>query len=773
MTRARVPLYRLLLCACLLAGGTRAAKGADPADRNEPWIGYAYPAGGRAGTVVRVWVGGQNLKGASSAIVSGGGVDASVVEWIPAFRMLDFEEARELRRRLEELRAAKMGLPPRPPPPVDPAAEPERRVKLPEHPFLRDLETQSLERLAEIATYFFTPRERQQEKRAIAETTWLDVRVDAAAAPGPRELRLLTPVGLSNPLRFDVGTLPEVVEREPNGPEARARAAVLDLPIVLNGQILPRDTDRFRFRARAGQRLVIEALARRLVPYQADSVPGWMQTVVAVLDAKGREVAWGDDWRGGPDPVVLFEVPQDGEYALEVRDAIHRGREDFVYRVVVAERPFVTAAFPLGAREGEPGAAELTGWNLRGTWLPFDTREGRGRLRTGLPVGDPVAVDPVAYAVDPLPEAADVEPNDTAETAQATTLPRVVNGRIDRPGDVDDVVFHGIVGQVVVVEVLARRLGSPLDSVVRLVDPTGRVVAWNDDHPDPTFGLMTHAADSWFLTKLDREGKFHVRIADAQGHGGPDHGYRLRIGPPQPDFSLVVTPASVNVRAGRAEVVTAHVVRRDGFDGDVVVSLASAPSGFVLSGGVVPAGRDRVRMTLAGPAAPRADPVPLVFEGKAVIAGRDVVRTGTPADDVMQAFAWRHLVPAQAWLATVTGAGRDLPLPRWEKRRPVRLPHGGRATVRLEGLPRGSLARVHFDLDDPPAGVTLDDVREEDGGVVLVLKSDRKTAVPGAGDNLIVEVYAGPAAPRAPGPRVRPPPERYLGVLPALPIEAP
>jgi hypothetical protein len=32
------------------------------------------------------------------------------------------------------------------------------------------------------------------------------------------------------------------------------------------------------------------------------------------------------------------------------RDALYRGREDFVYRIAIGELPFVTDIFPLGGR---------------------------------------------------------------------------------------------------------------------------------------------------------------------------------------------------------------------------------------------------------------------------------------------------------------------------------------------------------------------------------------------------------------------------------------
>ena len=43
----------------------------------------------------------------------------------------------------------------------------------------------------------------------------------------------------------------------------------------------------------------------------------------------------------------------------------------------------------------------------------------------------------VPFAVDTLPECLEKEPNNDPETAQAVTLPVIVNGRIDAPDDVD------------------------------------------------------------------------------------------------------------------------------------------------------------------------------------------------------------------------------------------------------------------------------------------------------------------------------------------------
>jgi len=79
----------------------------------------------------------------------------------------------------------------------------------------------------------------------------------------------------------------------------------------------------------------------------------------------------------------------------------------------------------------------------------------------------------VPFAVDTLPECLEKESNDSPQAAQPVTLPVIVNGRIDRPGDWDVFRIGGRAGQEVVAEVTARRLGSPLDSVLELTDAAG------------------------------------------------------------------------------------------------------------------------------------------------------------------------------------------------------------------------------------------------------------------------------------------------------------
>src|SRR5262245_65545688 len=76
-------------------------------------------------------------------------------------------------------------------------------------------------------------------------------------------MRLLTGAGWSNPVKFFVGDLPELIEAEPNdSPDQAQRVA---LPATLNGRIERKgDMDRFAFTAVASEQLVFEVKAEEL-----------------------------------------------------------------------------------------------------------------------------------------------------------------------------------------------------------------------------------------------------------------------------------------------------------------------------------------------------------------------------------------------------------------------------------------------------------------------------------------------------------------------------
>jgi hypothetical protein len=721
--------------------------------QNVPHLAYVLPAGGRQGATFQITTGGQFLPNVSAAYVSGSGVQVTVVDYA---RPMNAMQATELRDRVQALQKETMTAAIR-------QEIVDTRVKL----------------------LLFNAR--RLTSPVLAETVTLQVAIAPRAAPGKRELRVATPQGLSNPLVFCVGQLPEFTETEsitvvqpnPNQPaQVQITQPPTDMPITLpatvNGRIkpgLPRpatqarftpgEADRYRFQAHKGHELVIAAAARELIPYLADAVPGWFQAVLTLYDADGNELAYDDDYRFHPDPVIHFAVPKDGEYSIEIRDAIYRGREDFVYRIAIGELPFVTSAFPLGGRAGSKTTVHLTGWNLPANKM---TMNAKGKAPGVYPL-----VNPAVFMVDTLPEAFEKEPNNSPAAAQRVKLPVIVNGRIDQPGDWDVFRFQGRAGQAIVAEVYARRLDSPLDSVLKLTDAKGQQLAFNDDYDDPGAGLETHHADSRILTTLPATGTYFLYLGDAQQKGGPEYAYRLRIGAPRPDFDLRVTPSSINVSGGLTVPITVHALRKDGFSGDIALALKGAPIGFTLIGGLLPAGRDDVRLTLTVPPQPQPEPLSLTLEGRATIQGHQVARLAIPADDMMQAFAYWHLVPASDLKVAVRrGAMLRTPI-KVSSPEPLEIPAGG--TARFQVQVPTILTKVQFDLSDPPEGIALRDASPVRDGTELVLKCDAAKAKPGLKGNLIVNIsaerVAQPANAKQPANRQR----VSLGTLPAVPFE--
>lgn len=740
-------------------------------------IGYAYPAGGRQGTVVQVTVGGQYLRGVSGIHVSGGGVTASDIKHIP---MLNALQKEEFQKRIREIRIRQRHAMQGRQKPLDeakkealpgtgkPAAE-EKPVVLPAHPLLANLENLTPYQL-NVAMDIFIPTRRLQVKRAIQEMVIFNIEIEPGAEAGVRELRLRVPGGLTNPVYFEVGTVAEALENEPDDPGEPGGAAV-DLPVVFNGQVMPADVDIFRFNASSGQDLVIEAKARDIVPYMADAVPGWFQAVMTLYDSEGREVAYSDDYLFRPDPVILYKVPRDGQYTLEIRDSIYRGREDFVYRVHAGEKPFVTNVFPLGGRTGEKVSVSLEGRNLPFKSMLLDTSPG-SVIRQASVSGSGQLSNMFYYAVDDYPGTTEKETGGDPGPPQQVSLPTAVNGRISRPGDTDVFMVNLPAGYRFYAEVYGRRLGSPIDSFLRLTDSSGKEVACNDDNEDPSTGLNTHHADSMLEWTVESAGKYYLHVFDVQGRGGAEYGYRLRVGPSSPDFELRSTFSAVSVPSGSSNYLKINAVRKRGFAGDIELALEGESHGFSIGGGRIPAGRDSVRITIEGPAKADGFPVfPLRIAGRAVIDGREVTRRLVACDETMQAFAYFHLVPVSDLAVILARPSYRSVSMEIRTEAPLMIPPGGSSEVSVSYRSRMEFDNFIAQLKEPAEGISVSGVTISQGSLSFSIKADASKVKPGFADNVIVEIFSVIPVGKPDAEGVRRKQKISLGVIPAIPIE--
>ena len=632
------------------------------------YIGYVFPAGGQQGTTFPIRLGGQSLVYASDLVVSGEGVSVRLVDY---YRMMANEEFGLLNQQLNELRkkettlsdvfAAKMvsfefaAL-------IGPVEEPKQGEKESKKEVPKSEKQVAKEKLIERIQKRFADDERDPAVYSQTELVYAEVTVEPDAKPGRREIRVISKLGVSNPLPFYVGQVPEVARkpmktsqhmvlgkeylaqrhRPPEEEELR-----ITVPCTMNGQVAPGEVNRYRFQASKGQRLVISAKARDLVPYVADGVPGWFQAVMRVRDANGKELAYNDDFRFNPDPLIYFEVPEDGEYVLAINEALFRGRESFVYRITIGELPFVTSIFPLGGRVGEPVQIEMNGWNLEKATLsplPKDAKPGEHLIAAS---NGKFVSNYVPFALDTLPECFEKEPNDDPAHAQKVQLPIIVNGRMDRPGDWDVFEVQGKAGETIVAEVYARRLGSPLDSFLKVTGADGKIIALNDDHYDAASGLNTDHADSYLMVKLPADGKYFIHLGDTRRHAGKEYAYRLRISHPQPDFALRLIPSRICIPSKGSTAVTVFAIRKDGFDGPIQLSFKDLPKGLESPGATLGAKQEVVGLAVKTSLTAMEKPVNVTVVGTAKVGDREIVHEAVPAEDKMQAFLWRHLLAAE------------------------------------------------------------------------------------------------------------------------------
>jgi hypothetical protein len=141
---------------------------------------------------------------------------------------------------------------------------------------------------------------------------------------------------------------------------------------------------------------------------------------------------------------------------------------------------------------------------------------------------------------------------------------------------------------------------------------------------------------------------------------------------------------------------------------------------------------------------------------------------------MMQAFAYRHLVPADDLRVSVVARGATRVPVRLLSAQPARLPAGGTARVRVE-MPPGfrSFENLQLDLSEPPDGITLGAVALGPGGAEFVVQADAEKCKAGFRGNLIVTVSGErvppPNAPNAPAAAAR---RRVtIGTLPAIAVE--
>jgi hypothetical protein len=133
------------------------------------------------------------------------------------------------------------------------------------------------------------------------------------------------------------------------------------------------------------------------------------------------------------------------------------------------------------------------------------------------------------FLVGGAPELQETEPNDHFRTPQVLTQPALVNGRLEKNGDVDSYAISLGAGEWLDARLSAYVLMSKVDAVLRLVDAGGFQIAWNHDFDvlDPRLVWRSPREQTVVLQVF---GFAYPANAQIELSGGASGSYRLALG---------------------------------------------------------------------------------------------------------------------------------------------------------------------------------------------------------------------------------------------------
>lgn len=568
------------------------------------------------------------------------------------------------------------------------------------------------------------------------------VTIPAEAPIGIHDVRVVNDSGVSNPRAFAVGDLEEAPEGEPNNDVTEARRVALGTTID-GGIATPTDVDDFVFAGERGQRVVASLLTT--------SLDSRLLGAVEIYDSGGKRLAAGREYQGG-DALADATLPADGDYLVRVHDFTYTsGGLDHFYRLMLTTAPWIDAVFPPAVEPGRSNHLVVFGRNLPGGRPdPAAVAEGRvlDRAEVTLDAGADLlarlafgglvapassgldglefrlrnasgASNPALLTIADAPLTLDRGDNDDPAHAQEVEPPCEIAGKVEARGDRDWYAFAAKKGEVLAIEAIGDRLGSPLDLYLALRDEaTGKVLVEVDDGPPvaPASQFFTRTDDPAayrFVAPADGRYRLMVASREAASQAGPRHVYRVRIAPERPDFRLVVMPRDRNApadgvvgRGGRLDFAV-HAWRKDGWDGPIRLTAEGLPPGVSCPPQSLGTGQNQ------GPLVVEADydapdwVGPIVVKGTAAIGGMEVVREARTASVTWQVPPQQQNIPAVSRLdrALMLAVRREAPFRLAGKVAEVAAVQGEKAKVPLaieRAFPTGKLA-VQVTAPDLPA----------------------------------------------------------------------
>ena len=513
------------------------------------------------------------------------------------------------------------------------------------------------------------------------------VTIAADVPPGLYEARAIGLYGASTPRSFAVGDLEEALKVDGNSEFAKAQEIAVGTTV--NGRAIADTDDYYKFPAKAGQRLTISIWAYRLDSRLDGSitlfdgsgaelassrdVKGFEPVIDYTVPADGEYVVAVHDftYRGGPEYAYRLSVSEKPYLAYVFPPSGLAGTTS-KFTLYGHNLPGgAPAADPLAAKQGLqqlevdialPATAPDQHPASHGSVAePQDEHVDGLAYRLPSPAG---FSNPVFISFATAPVVREVEPNDAISAPQTITLPCEVVGQFSPIRDSDWFTFEAKKGDVYTVEVFSQRLGLPTDPQViikQLVknengepvkneagEVTYKDILEGDDY-DPKLGnpgFDRASADPVVRFAPAEDGTYLLLVRDLYG-GSQATGrlvYRLSIRPETPDFRLLATlrnltdpdkqkllTANPVLRKGGSQRLMAQIYPRDGFNGEITISVEGLPPGVTCPAVTATPNDKQVTLVLSAAADAAEWTGPIKIVGRAKVGEQELTRVARPA----------------------------------------------------------------------------------------------------------------------------------------------
>lgn len=441
------------------------------------------------------------------------------------------------------------------------------------------------------------------------------VSVDEEVSPGIYDFRHGGKSGTTSSLSFLVSNLEEFTVQ--NEAVSKDKAMTIDHSMFLNGLIQKGNAHFFKFSLNENERVFVDCFAER--------INSRMDALIVVEDPNGNEVGRSREAIGG-DPLIDFKAQKSGEYILRVSDFLTRGGDDYWYRVRIRKAAQIDFVFPSSVRVGEKQKFQIFGRNLpegvpsgddglEMIEMDVDVPDVMERQRFGptkpinvgmkgfnFSIGEGLELSnsvfiPFSNYSHFIENGANATPND----AQKINPPGEVSGRF-YSGKKSWFSFDVKTGNDYVVEVVSNRLYSPTDPILSvdkvITDNEGKETITSlgkaDDQASNIGGRRypTNHRDPSLKFKADSDFVARVSIKDNFSTNLP---FRLIVRNPKPDYELFVSvpipdgdnnkgkkiiKGGLAVRSGQVGRLEIFALRKDGYDGQIDVSIKGLPDFF-------------------------------------------------------------------------------------------------------------------------------------------------------------------------------------------------